>query len=44
MLIALAAVLGALLARLVEPRSTTTAGIEGPVDVPALRPRDPAEG
>ncbi len=42
--IALAAVLGALLARLVEPRSTTSAGFEGPVDVPAVRPRDPADG
>lgn len=33
--IALAAVLAALVARLVEPRSTATAGLEDPVDAPA---------
>ena len=42
--IALAAVLGALVARLVEPRSTSSVGLEGPVTAPTLQPRDAADG
>lgn len=42
--IALAAVLGALVARLVEPHSTSSVGLQGPVDVPSLRSRDATDG
>ena len=42
--IALAAVLGALVARLVEPRSTSSVGLEGSATAPALQPRDAADG